>query len=191
MALNLRRENRVAIDVDVQIACDEKDLPSSVIQLVEQIAAWVRVVLESPQTVWQREQEWQASASFGQSAQLTVRLVGVEEGAELNQGYRHRQGVTNVLSFPFDELFQLQPPLLGDIVICAPQVMEEARQQAKPLESHWAHLVVHGVLHLLGYDHLDDDQAQVMESLEVLLLAGLGYPDPYNEQDGLKGCGAG
>ena len=177
----------MAFDIDVQVACDKVDLPESGNNMVKHIEAWVRAALETPQTDWQRQLPWQAPASFHQAAQLTVRLVDAEEGAELNQEYRHRQGPTNVLSFPFDELFQLQPPLLGDIVICAPQVAAEAREQEKPLLTHWAHLVIHGVLHLLGYDHLDENQALVMEDLEVLILGQLGYPDPYNEQDRQQG----
>jgi probable rRNA maturation factor len=172
----------MTFDIDVQLACDEKDLPLPGVQMVEHIDAWVRAALQAPTAVWQRAQEWLAPVSFRQSAQLTVRLVDVAEGATLNQDYRQGQGPTNVLSFPFDEPFKLQPPLLGDVVICAPRVVVEAGEQGKPLLAHWAHLVVHGVLHLLGYDHLDVDQARIMEGLEVLVLAQLGYSDPYNEQ---------
>jgi len=173
----------MVFDVDVQLACDEDDLPESCDQISTHIEAWVTAALQWPQLSWQRDMEWQEATPFHEAAQLTVRIVGLQEGESLNRDYRQRQGATNVLSFPFAEPFQLQPPLLGDIVVCAPCVVEEAQQQGKPLLAHWAHLVVHGVLHLLGYDHLDDHQAQEMEGLEVLVLAQLGYPDPYNEQD--------
>lgn len=172
----------MTVDIDVQLAGDEKDLPQSGEQMTVDIDRWARAVLASLQTVWQRPRPWLAPVSFHQAAQLTVRIVGVVEATALNQDYRQSQGPTNVLSFPFDEPFQCQPPLLGDIVICAPRVADEARQQGKSELAHWAHLVVHGVLHLLGYDHLDDEQAEVMEGLEVVVLAQLGYPDPYIEQ---------
>ncbi len=112
-------------------------------------------------------------------AQLTIRIVDYAEMRTLNENYRGKTGVTNVLSFPFAEPERVMPPLLGDIVICGPQVEKESRGQGKPIKDHWAHLVVHGVLHLLGYDHLDDTDATLMESLETNILSDLGIPDPY------------
>jgi probable rRNA maturation factor len=122
---------------------------------------------------------WDLPEPVATAAQLTVRVIGEAEGAALNRDYRGRTGATNVLSFPFAEPFMLRPPLLGDIVICAPVLVAQAQQQNKSLQAHWAHLVVHGVLHLLGYDHEDDRQADVMETLETKILVQLGFADPY------------
>ena len=118
----------------------------------------------------------------GEGAEVTVRIVGREEGRRLNERFRGRPEPTNVLSFPF-----APPPgapsaaarELGDVVLCAPVVNREARDQGKPRADHWAHLVVHGVLHLLGYDHDTPGAARRMEGLERRLLASLGVPDPY------------
>jgi len=181
----------MGFDIDIQTACAQTELPRSDDEMASCIEDWVKAVLTTPQTQWQRQQSWQAPETFHHAAQLTVRLVDTEEGIALNQDYRHRQGATNVLSFPFDEPFQMQPPLLGDIVICAPLVAAEARQQNKSLLAHWAHLVVHGTLHLLGYDHLGDNQAQEMEALEIMILAQLGFPDPYDEPDSQQELGTG
>lgn len=113
-------------------------------------------------------------------SELTIRLVDEDEGRALNLQFRGRDYATNVLSFPADVPDEmLDIPLLGDLVICVPVVEREAREQDKPLQAHWAHLVIHGCLHLLGYDHIDDGEAEEMESLERTLLAELGHPDPY------------
>jgi probable rRNA maturation factor len=115
-------------------------------------------------------------------SELTIRLVDEAEGRELNHTYRERDYATNVLSFPADVPDEmLDIPLLGDLVICVPVVEREAVEQGKALDAHWAHLVVHGCLHLLGYDHIDDDEAEEMEALERALLAELGHPDPYDD----------
>lgn len=117
-------------------------------------------------------------------SEMTIRLVDEAEGRELNHTYRHKDYATNVLSFPADvpdDLLDI--PLLGDLVICVPVVEREAAEQGKPLEAHWAHLVIHGCLHLLGYDHIDDDEAEEMEALERELLAELGHPDPYADDE--------
>jgi probable rRNA maturation factor len=115
-------------------------------------------------------------------SELTIRIVDEAEGQALNNTYRQRDYPTNVLSFPADVPDDmLDIPLLGDLVICAAVVAREAAEQGKPAEAHWAHMVIHGCLHLLGYDHLDDDEAEEMESLERALLAELGHPDPYAE----------
>ena len=117
-------------------------------------------------------------------SEMTIRLVDEAEGRELNRTYRHKDYATNVLSFPADvpdELLDI--PLLGDLVICVPVVEREAAEQGKALEAHWAHLVIHGCLHLLGYDHLEDDEAEEMEALERTLLAELGHPDPYADDE--------
>ena len=111
-------------------------------------------------------------------------LVDEAEGRELNRTWRQKDYATNVLSFPADvpdELLDI--PLLGDLVICVAVVEREAAEQGKELEAHWAHLVIHGCLHLLGYDHIDDDEAEEMETLEQTLLAELGHPDPYADDE--------
>ncbi|NKQ11141.1 rRNA maturation RNase YbeY [Pseudomonas sp. SST3] len=113
-------------------------------------------------------------------SELTIRLVDEAEGRELNRTWRQKDYATNVLSFPADVPDGLLDiPLLGDLVICAPVVEREAVEQGKAPQAHWAHLVIHGCLHLLGYDHIDDDEAEEMESLERQLLAELGHADPY------------
>lgn len=115
-------------------------------------------------------------------AEVSIRIVDEDEGAALNRTWRHKDYPTNVLSFLADLPAELKSPLLGDLVICAPVVVREAAEQGKPPEAHWAHLVVHGTLHLLGYDHENDRDAVQMEALETAILAGLGYPDPYRER---------
>ena len=129
--------------------------------------------------------KWAAAALAGRirEADLAIRLVGTREGRALNRHYRGRDYATNVLSFPA-ELPEGLPkdvrlPLLGDLVLCAPVVAREAREQGKPLNAHYAHLTVHGCLHLLGWDHEDAREAEAMEQLEREILATLGLPDPY------------
>ncbi len=124
---------------------------------------------------------WAAAALAGRrdTAQLSIRIVDEGEGVRLNGTYRGRKGATNVLSFPYDGLPGVDVPLLGDIVICAPVVIRQTREQHKPAPAHWAHMVVHGTLHLLGYDHIHEAEAQEMETLERNILAGLGFDDPY------------
>ncbi len=115
------------------------------------------------------------------SAQLTLRIVGAREMAQLNETYRQRSGVTNVLSFVCDCGDLLSPPLLGDIVICAPQVLIEATAQGKSSRDHWAHLFIHGCLYLLGYDHQEAAEAEAMEAMETRILAGFAIADPYRQ----------
>ncbi len=146
------------LELDLQVVSIETDLPDP--RLLED---WLRVTLAD-----EREQ-----------AEVTIRIVDLDEGSELNERWRGRQGATNVLSFPAEGLEEQLPELLGDIVICAPVVRREAEMQHKPLLAHWAHLVVHGGLHLLGYDHDEDQQAHIMEQKEVMILGQLGFPDPY------------
>ena len=118
-------------------------------------------------------------------ADLAIRLVDSKEGRSFNRHYRGKDYATNVLSFPA-ELPEGLPegvrlPLLGDLVICAPVVAKEAREQGKPLAAHYAHLTVHGTLHLLGWNHEDDTEAECMEGLEREILAGMGIDDPYQD----------
>jgi len=111
--------------------------------------------------------------------ELTVRIVGLDEMAELNTRYRHKTGPTNILSFPFEAPAGVELNLLGDLVIAAPVVLDEARQQHKTETAHWAHMVVHGTLHLLGYDHQVAVEAEDMEAREIRILQNLGYANPY------------
>ena len=125
--------------------------------------------------------KWVAAALAGRirEADLAVRIVGSKEGRALNRHYRGKDYATNVLSFPADLPEGVKLPLLGDLVICAPVVAREAAEQGKPVAAHYAHLTVHGVLHLLGWDHEHDKDAEAMEQLEREVLAELGLPDPY------------
>ncbi|MCD6039318.1 MAG: ybeY [Gammaproteobacteria bacterium] len=115
--------------------------------------------------------------------EMTVRIVDATEMTQLNTQYRHKQGATNVLSFPFEapEGLKDEPSQLGDIVICASVVNQEAFEQGKSALAHWAHMVVHGTLHLLGYDHETLSDAKIMEPLEISILKELGFPPPYHE----------
>jgi probable rRNA maturation factor len=114
-------------------------------------------------------------------AEVSVYIVDEAESQELNSQYRGKDKPTNVLSFPADIPEEVGVPLLGDLVVCAPVVEREAQEQGKTLNAHWAHMLVHGTLHLLGYDHLEDDEAEVMEALETRLVTQLHFPAPYIE----------
>lgn len=146
--------------MDLQIACSADNLPSEAA-----FESWVEATL----THLQHQQE----------TELTIRIVDSDEGLTLNQQFRGKDYATNVLSFPFESPVPLPVMLLGDLVICAAVVADEAEKQHKPLLAHWAHMVVHGTLHLLGYDHIDNDEAEHMEQLEKNILAALGFADPY------------
>ena len=146
------------MEVDVQVACDSQNLPTP-----REIAAWVETALEGERT----------------DAEVTVRIVDEEEGAKLNRVYRGQPNPTNVLSFPCEGAAELGLALLGDIVICAPVVEREARAQHKEVPAHWAHLVVHGTLHLLGYDHQSPRETEHMETTERAVMDRLGFSDPY------------
>ena len=126
-------------------------------------------------------EQWVAAAvaQHRDEAEVSVLIVDTEEGAELNEQWRGKQRPTNVLSFPSDLPAELNLPLLGDLIICAPVVEREAQEQSKALQAHWAHMMIHGTLHLLGYDHIIEAEAEEMEALETKILAELGYPDPY------------
>ena len=144
-------------DLDVQIATVFSPLPAA-----SELDLWVQMALRDLT-----------------ETELTIRLVDSEESCELNSRYRGKNQPTNVLSFPADLPPGLDIPLLGDIVICAPLVGAEAAAQGKSLQAHFAHLVIHGVLHLQGYDHQDAKQAAEMEALEVEMLDSLGFANPY------------
>ena len=145
--------------IDLQIACEQEiGLPTA-----EQIEQWATAAVQ-PQS---------------DEVEMTVRIVDEAESHELNLNYRGKDRPTNVLSFPFECPDEVELPLLGDLVICRQVVEREAQEQDKPVMAHWAHMVVHGSLHLLGYDHIEDDEAEEMESLETQIMTGLGFADPY------------
>lgn len=142
----------------VQYACEEKNtysLPTSA-----QFRRWLKSALPI-------------------EAEVTVRIVGEEEGRMLNRTYRGKDYATNVLTFPLAE----EPLLMGDIILCAPVVATEAQAQQKSPEAHYAHLTIHGALHLQGYDHEIDAQAEFMEMMETQILQRLGYSDPYHQEE--------
>ncbi|HHF6443894.1 TPA: rRNA maturation RNase YbeY [Haemophilus influenzae] len=145
--------------VDLQIATENiEGLPTE-----EQIVQWATAAIQPE----------------GNEVEMTVRIVDEAESHELNLTYRGKDRPTNVLSFPFECPDEVELPLLGDLVICRQVVEREAAEQEKLLMAHWAHMVVHGGLHLLGYDHIEDDEAEEMESLETQIMQGLGFDDPY------------
>lgn len=145
--------------LDLQLACDDNTgLPEEA-----QFQTWLDAAI----------------LPFQEEAEVTVRLVDDEESHDLNLTYRGKDKSTNVLSFPFEAPPGIELPLLGDLVICRQVVEREAAEQNKPLNAHWAHMVIHGSLHLLGYDHIEDDEAEEMEALETEIMLALGYADPY------------
>ena len=147
------------IFIDLQIATENLEgLPTE-----DQIVQWATAAVQPE----------------GDEVEMTVRIVDEPESHELNLTYRGKDRPTNVLSFPFECPDEVELPLLGDLVICRQVVEREAAEQEKPLMAHWAHMVVHGSLHLLGYDHIEDDEAEEMESLETQIMQGLGFDDPY------------
>ncbi len=146
------------IILDLQIACDNQNLPSEA-----DFTRWLKTAL----------------ASEKPNAEVTIRLVDIEESQQLNHQYRDKNKPTNVLSFEFDAPPMVELDFLGDLIICKQVIEKEALEQNKPLLHHWAHMVVHGSLHLLGYDHIEEDEAVAMETLETQLLAKLAIDDPY------------
>ncbi|OSM96375.1 MULTISPECIES: rRNA maturation RNase YbeY [Lonsdalea] len=147
------------VTLDLQIACKNSDgLP-----LEAHFQRWLDAVLPH----------------FQAESEVTIRIVDEAESHQLNQTYRGKDKPTNVLSFPFEAPPEVELPLLGDLIICRQVVEQEAVEQEKTQEEHWAHMVVHGCLHLLGYDHIEDSEAEEMESLETEIMQGMGYADPY------------
>jgi len=134
--------------------------------------------------------KWAEQALAGQTdkTDVTIRIVDSKEMATLNSTYRKKSGPTNVLSFPIDlpDEIKRECPLLGDIVICAEVVNREASEQSKSQQSHWAHMVVHGIFHLLGYDHVKDDEADKMEAMEIAVMRKLGFANPYEDGEHIK-----
>ncbi|MDE2583871.1 MAG: rRNA maturation RNase YbeY [Betaproteobacteria bacterium] len=144
------------LNLSVQYACNPDGLPSR-----PELRAWARAALD---------------VDGKRGGQITLRFVDTDEGQALNRDYRGKDYATNVLSFPYE----VEPVVFGDLVICPAVVAREAAEQGKTAEAHYAHLVVHGMLHLQGYDHENDADARRMEDQERQLLAGLGYADPYS-----------
>ena len=130
-------------------------------------------------------QRWLDAAvlPFQEEAEVTIRLVDEAESNQLNLTYRGKDKPTNVLSCPFECPPGIELPLLGDLIICRQVVEREANEQNKPLLAHWAHMVVHGSLHLLGYDHIEDGEAEEMEALEIEFMAALGFANPYQDDE--------
>ncbi len=144
--------------VDRQCQIEDENLPSE-----EQLTEWVSAALKGRLD----------------TAELSIRIVSPEESRALNHQYRGKDSATNVLSFPFEMPEGIELDLLGDLVVCATVVAREAEEQNKPLFNHWCHMVIHGVLHLLGFDHINNEEAEEMEQLEREILANLNIPDPY------------
>ena len=148
----------MSVTVLIQNASSDNDVPN-----VAQVEKWANAALVNQE----------------QDLEVGLRIVNEDEGRALNQQWRNKDYATNVLSFPLGEPISEAPELLGDLVICAPIVSREAKEQGKETEAHWAHLVVHGMLHLQGYDHEQEKEAEEMETLEITILDKIGYANPY------------
>lgn len=157
------------IEIDYQIVSDIRDdeyLPDHAM-----VENWVSRLLQE--------------LHYEQPVQLSIRVVGEQEITQLNEKYRKKNQSTNVLSFPYEPLPGVNVPLLGDVVVCARIVGQQAKQQGKSPDQHWAHMIIHGVLHLLGYDHIKAADADEMEAIEINILSKLGFPNPYGETNTL------
>ncbi|MCF6203383.1 MAG: rRNA maturation RNase YbeY [Methylococcaceae bacterium] len=146
--------------VDVQIVSQSGQLPSQ-----EKFQYWIDAVL----------------SDNAKDSEIVIRVIDEADMIQFNKQYRGKKGGTNILSFPFDVPDAIESDLLGDLLICAPIVEKEALAQHKKIEHHWAHMVVHGVLHLLGYDHVENEEAEEMEGLEVNILKKIKIKNPYEE----------
>ncbi|MCK4841208.1 MAG: rRNA maturation RNase YbeY [Methylococcales bacterium] len=146
--------------LDFQIVSKSNSIPAP-----HQFQSWVDAVLKDE----------------SEDSEITIRIVDEAEMIQFNEQYRHKKGSTNILSFPFDVPEGIESNLLGDLLLCAGVVEKESQQQNKILEHHWAHMVVHGVLHLLGYNHVEDDEAEEMEGLEIRILNIIKIKNPYEE----------
>lgn len=150
----------MAADITIQFASEEPSVPGE-----NEILNWARSALEEKE------------------GEITIRITDEDEMRSLNHRWRNIDSLTNVLSFP---LHDAGSPLLGDIAVCAPVLRQEAAQQGKAVNAHWAHIIIHGILHLMGYDHGDETDAEFMETKETAIMQDLGFPDPYL-QDGRAG----
>lgn len=154
------------IYVDLQVVTQsDKNIPDE-----NQLGQWVKAAIVA------------SNSEKRDEAELTIRVVEADESNAINLQFRAKDKPTNVLSFPFQNPPGLTLPLLGDLIICQEIIETEAKEQDKALQAHWAHMVIHGTLHLLGYDHIENDEALEMESLETNILVTLGFPPPYTEQ---------
>jgi probable rRNA maturation factor len=147
--------------VGVQIVSQSDQLPSQ-----EQFQYWIDAVL----------------SDNTQNSEIVIRIIDEPEMVKFNKQYRDKKGATNILSFPFDVPDGVESNLLGDLLVCAPIVEKEALIQHKKIEHHWAHMIVHGVLHLLGYDHIENEEAEEMEVLEIKILKKIKIKNPYEEK---------
>ncbi|KZN32547.1 rRNA maturation RNase YbeY [Pseudoalteromonas luteoviolacea] len=150
----------MSVDVDLQLACEFDDLPTE-----SQFQKWAEKAL----------------LPYREHAEVTIRIADEAESQELNSQYRGKDKSTNVLSFPFEAPPGIELPLVGDLIICPHVVFREALEQEKTFHDHFAHMVIHGCLHLLGFDHINEQDAMEMESLEKEFLADLGIADPYRD----------
>lgn len=152
-------------DVELQVATvDQEGIPTE-----ETLEKWAQTALEI--------------GGRNTDAELTVRIVGCDEIRALNGIYRHKDKPTNILSFPFECPPEVDLPLIGDLIVCLEVLKKEAAEQKKTVEEHFAHLIVHGCLHLIGYDHIEETDAKIMEPLEVKAVKALGYDDPYKDDE--------
>ncbi len=160
-----RFPTELELQLDMQLAVDkENDLPSE-----DELIKWASAAL--------------ALRTEHEEPELTIRIVDEAESQELNSEYRGKDKPTNVLSFPFEAPAHVPIPLLGDLIVCKQVVEREAVEQDKTLTAHWAHMIIHGCLHLLGYDHLEDEEAEEMEGIERAVMSELGFEDPYKNDE--------
>lgn len=155
----------IELQLDMQLAVEkENNLPSE-----DELNQWATAAL----TLRTEHEE----------PELTIRIVDEAESQELNSEYRGKDKPTNVLSFPFEAPAHVPIPLLGDLIVCKQVVEREAVEQGKTLTAHWAHMIVHGCLHLLGFDHIEDEEAEEMEGIERVVMKSLGFEDPYKNDE--------
>lgn len=147
--------------VEIQSVSQSAQLPSQ-----QQFQYWIDAVL----------------SDSSQNSEIVIRIIDEVEMIQFNEQYRDKKGTTNILSFPFDVPDGVESNLLGDLLVCAPIVEKEALIQHKKIEHHWAHMIVHGVLHLLGYDHIENEEAEEMEVLEIKILKKIKIKNPYEEK---------
>ena len=153
------------MDVTTHVDRNQADAPDD-----ESFRIWVMCALSGDHS----------NRPIGDNAELSIHLVTSDQMTEFNTRYRDKQADTNALSFPVDADLQHRTGLLGDLILCDEVINREAAEQAKSREHHWAHITIHGVLHLLGYDHIDESDAEMMEAIEIQKLDGLAIPNPYN-----------
>ncbi|MFK5985440.1 MAG: rRNA maturation RNase YbeY [Pseudomonadota bacterium] len=160
----------IYIDLDFQLA---EDLAENIhCPSLSEMQSWIRLAMESDAQ--------QENKNLPESIELTIRIVAADEIRQLNKSYRHIDKATNILSFPAEVPEYIPINLLGDLIICHSIIEHEAIQQHKDLTAHWAHIIMHGVLHLLAYDHIKEGEAEIMEALEIKMMQELGFNNPYS-----------